>query len=164
MKRITSCLLAIILCLGLFCFPVSAATREGVLDCTAFSSDQSGEGWSWSQSTKTLSLNGLEISSDADGIRLPGGSYLQLSGANSVHADGTGVLVDGFLFIKGDGSLDIVSDGVGLQGSILSLQGGAPLIRIQSQGVGVITGGKLSISDGAIHSGNGVHIGIEIEN
>ncbi len=159
MKRIVSCLLATILSLGLWTVPAGAANRVGSLDCSAFSADQSGEGWQWSQSTKTLTLDNLELTSDGDGIVLPSNARLHLLGSNSVDAQGAGLRAQDILFVEGSGSLDVVADGVGLESATLSFLTGAPLLRLQSGQTGVVLSGTLSVSGGAIHSQNGMQIG-----
>ena len=69
------------------------------------------EGWSWSGSTKTLTLNGAMICHTDTAVVLPNGATVRLNGANTVRSttasanNSLAVCAKGALTITGDGSL-----------------------------------------------------------
>ena len=69
------------------------------------------EGWSWSGSTKTLTLNGAMICHTDTAVVLPDGATVRLNGANTVRSttasanNSLAVCAKGALTITGDGSL-----------------------------------------------------------
>ena len=70
-------------------------------------SDDSDTGWTWNQSTKTLTLNSLDLTDpDDSGINLPGGSTIILNGKSKLRS-GINITAYGDLLIKGSGSLTV---------------------------------------------------------
>lgn len=111
----------IIMCLPCVAF---AATATAAIDCTAFSSDQTGSGWTWTQSSKTFTLaEDLTITitrtdgSDYYGVKLPDGATLDADGHKlwvsflGYEAGGTGqgtaVQCTGALTITGNGLVGV---------------------------------------------------------
>ena len=92
-RLITAALLTLFMLLALM--PVGAmAVETGPINLIDATEDKSGEGWSWVQSSKTLTLNGANIvgadigsmdgAGDSYGISLPAGANLVYTGSNDV--------------------------------------------------------------------------------
>lgn len=83
-------------------------TGQVAMDFTGTNTDATGEGYSWNQSTKTLTLTNYTMAEPYNGscIALPDGAKLILSGANTLNST-NGALIDakGTLEISGTGSL-----------------------------------------------------------
>lgn len=83
-------------------------TGQVAMDFTGTNTDATGEGYSWNQSTKTLTLTNYTMAEPYNGscIALPDGAKLILSGANTLNST-NGALIDakGALEISGTGSL-----------------------------------------------------------
>ena len=83
-------------------------TGQVAMDFTGTNTDVTGEGYSWNQSTKTLTLTNYTMAEPYNGscIALPDGAKLILSGANTLNST-NGALIDakGTLEISGTGSL-----------------------------------------------------------
>jgi len=89
------------------------------LDFSSVPANSSGAGWSWVQSSRTLTLNGLNltVSDEWEAIILPGGSTIILNGTNSVkntRSNGLGIECKGNLTIQGSGSLNVEAQGTGI--------------------------------------------------
>lgn len=88
-KRIIAGLLCLLLLSVLLPGMAMAVTRNTTLDCTGFTGDESGDGWSWEHSSKTLTIENLQIevtatdSANYYGIKLPAGATLNLVGNNN---------------------------------------------------------------------------------
>ena len=83
-------------------------TGQVAMDFTGTNTDATGEGYSWNQSTKTLTLTNYTMAEPYNGscIALPDGANLVLSGTNTLNSK-NGALIDakGKLEISGTGSL-----------------------------------------------------------
>lgn len=83
-------------------------TGQVAMDFTGTNTDATGEGYSWNQSTKTLTLTNYTMAEPYNGscIALPDGAKLILSGANTLNST-NGALIDakGALEISGTGKL-----------------------------------------------------------
>lgn len=83
-------------------------TGQVAMDFTGTNTDATGEGYSWNQSTKTLTLTNYTMAEPYNGscIALPDGANLVLSGTNTLNSK-NGALIDakGALEISGTGSL-----------------------------------------------------------
>ena len=110
-------------------------------------SQYESQGWKWDNETKTLTLNGLDISAETCGIHLPAGAIIELRGNAKVHSyrksdtdkQTSAIISDGELTIKGPGKLQIDS------------------IK------GIVTGGDTVVEDGCIleiDKGNAITTGI----
>lgn len=164
LKRIVSCLFAVILLFGLWSAPVSAeaVTLEQVLDCTAFTADASGEGWAWKHASKSLTLTNANLSFPGDGISLPDGAVLRLAGENHLYASGIALRTQGsFLFVEGvsgTGRLTVHNSAVGIQASSLSFQSGGPMLAFEGVRNSLALTGGVSINSGSIFSKNGFDV------
>lgn len=83
-------------------------TGQVAMDFTGTNTDATGEGYSWNQSTKTLTLTNYTMAEPYNGscIALPDGAKLVLSGENTLYSK-NGALIDakGTLEISGTGNL-----------------------------------------------------------
>ena len=83
-------------------------TGQVAMDFTGTNTDATGEGYSWNQSTKTLTLTNYTMAEPYNGscIALPDGANLILKGENTLNSE-NGALIDakGALEISGTGSL-----------------------------------------------------------
>ena len=155
-RKVTSILLT--LCMLLTMLPVSALavdtasvstdfTLEGTSDCT-------GSGWSWTNSTKTLMLTSETISEAVnDGVNdyfafiLPGGSTIALRSRSTVSCSNADspydIQCEGDLTITGDGTLNV--EKVSVRGQ-LTVTGGATVhsYMIDADPVAVDTGAELN--------------------
>ena len=116
-KQIFSLALALVMCLGLM--PGTAFAAEALstgLDFTSQSDDASGDGYSWTAETRTLTLNNFTqtISESAGGggiaIIFPENTTLVLEGESTITNScpgGTGIQYMGQLNIQGDGTLNL---------------------------------------------------------
>lgn len=119
-KQIFSLALALVMCLGLM--PGTAFAAEALstgLDFTSQSDDASGDGYSWTAETRTLTLNNFTqtISESAGGggiaIIFPENTTLVLEGESTITNScpgGTGIQYMGQLNIQGDGTLNLNLD------------------------------------------------------
>ena len=110
-KRMLGLLLALALCLTLL--PAAALAADTGLDFTEAAADESGKGYSWNNETKTLVIDGLNLTvGSGNAITLPGGSNIVVNGSNIVAAQAGSVIVsNGSLVISGEGSLTGRSNG-----------------------------------------------------
>ncbi len=155
MKRLLSFVLVLLMIGGTLSFPVSAAEKSGVVDCTLFTADTSGEGWKWTHADKMLTLTNATLKGNGDGIVLPDGASLVLKGVNRINAGGVGIKFSDTdtANISGDGVLEITAGRQGITGASLSLQGAAqsaPAIYVSSGSSGVELSGDLRIAHGGI--------------
>ena len=87
-QQLLSVILSIVMVLSMLPMEVLAQETPPVttpMDLTAITEDTSGDGWSWTQSTKTLTLTGLTLTVSDDSTHaliLPDGATIDL-------ADGT---------------------------------------------------------------------------
>ena len=137
-KRLLSLVLTLCMVLTLVPFTASAATPITTkLDFTAMSTTDNlaSQGWAWNNTSKTLTLNGLDLTCDWSGteaILLPVNSIVILIGVNSIKHidDGHGIYCDGDLTIQGSGTLNIDApkNGIWVDGD-LSINGGSGIIK-----------------------------------
>jgi len=119
MRKLLSILLSLAMALGLLAFlPVTASAAApsdpgstGIWDFSDVTANGSGTGWSWVQSTRTLTLTNLSHTTSADvALMLPGYSTIVLNGTNTItttySSSSIGIFAPlGTLTIKGTGSL-----------------------------------------------------------
>lgn len=116
-KKALALLLLFGLLLSIVPFTMAAERTEGI-DCTRFASDQGGDGWSWVQSTSTLTITDLTLNivptspAEAYGIKLPAGATLITNGSNFINFQlnstvtfAWAVYAEGDLTIQGNGFL-----------------------------------------------------------
>jgi len=86
------CLVAV---MALFAFAASAfaAPVTSTLDLSAQSTDASGDGWSWVASSKTLTLDGIDIEAPNAGLIMPAGSTIIITNGstNTIAVSGMGI-------------------------------------------------------------------------
>ena len=146
-KRVLSIFLVLLMAVMLVpgvAMTASAAPSTGKIDLTGATADASGDGWTWIQSTKTFTMNGLELTVANDhGIVLPGGSNLVIEGVNNVTVTGNsnydGIRCDGTLNITGTGAAVIKALDDGIQGEEVTLNG--PTLDITAD-YGIYTDGN----------------------
>ena len=131
-KRVLSIFLVLLMAVMLVpgvAITASAAPLTEKIDLTGAAADTSGDGWTWVQSTKTFTMNGLDLTVANDhGIMLPGGSNLVIEGVNTITVTGDNSHYDG---IRSAGALNITGTGVavieapddGIQGEEVTLNG-----------------------------------------
>ena len=110
-KRMMGLFLAPALCLTLL--PAAALAADTGLDFTKATLDVTGNGYSWDNETKTLTIEGLDLTVESgNAITLPGDSKIVINGSNKVVAGAGSVIVsNGGLDISGEGSLTGRSNG-----------------------------------------------------
>ena len=91
------------------------------LDFREKTADENGNGWSWDNDTKTLTLNGVNIQATTDSmsvVTVPGGTKIVLNGNNTIVQTDTG---DSYTYVLSavntdttncDGTMTISGDGV----------------------------------------------------
>ena len=152
---ILSFLLVLTLLVGMLSFlPAAAGAAQivGSLDfVNVITSDSSGDGWVWTQSTHTLALDGIDLTCPASGagacaILLPGDSTITLSGDNVVArtaAGGLGVIeAAGNLKVEGVGTLTITGSTPGISTYGLSASPGSGNLVIDSGTVTITSSGS----------------------
>ncbi|MFQ9289313.1 MAG: hypothetical protein ACLR39_00770 [Oscillospiraceae bacterium] len=93
-QQLLSVILSVVMVLSMLPMAVLAQETPPVttpMDLTAITEDTSGDGWSWTQSTKTLTLTGLTLTVSDDSTHaliLPDGATIDL-------ADGTASTLTG---------------------------------------------------------------------
>ncbi len=134
MKKRVSSVLAFVLTISLLLMLAPSASAAMVTSTLSFATgtDQSGDGYDWNGTTKTLTLtNFSQQSNAASPLTIPGGSVIVLSGTNTITStyndNGT---YSTTIYVSGTGALTI-------QGS-----------------------GTLELTGGTINSGNGTSYGI----
>ena len=123
-KAFLSVVLVATIVLGVFSFQVSAATvRTATIDCTTGAdASNTGEGWAWNNTAKTLTLTDFQFKKSAGdsvtgtALRMPADSVIVLAGNNTIEMSGvadtedTVIEYQGSLTIKGSGSLTLSLD------------------------------------------------------
>jgi len=138
---------------GVLSSPGRAVTTE--LDFTSMgdTDNLATDGWKWVQSTKTLTLNGLDLSIDSDtvpAIKLPDGSAIVLGGSNNVtNSGGDGISCDGSLEISGSGKLTIDAEfGIYAENDV-AISGGT--VTVNDSWIGIYTNfGGVTIDGGTV--------------
>ena len=152
MKRtfpLPRCAIGLLLALSLFVLPSlpvfagsPPAQCQQVTQTITLTGDASasGDGYSWDHSSKTLTLNGLDLSvAGGDGISLPEGSSVVLSGNNTISVSGddkAAFQTTGALTFSGEGTLAVTASGsavfstgtVTVNGGILELPEGGSAV------------------------------------
>ncbi|MGL4485239.1 MAG: beta strand repeat-containing protein [Anaerovoracaceae bacterium] len=130
---------------------VQAAAQTTGIDVSAATADASGPNWTWKNSTKTLSLNGVNIDSGTSkAIKVPTDTTVELLGLNTVtstnatYDEGT-IQAVGALTIKGSGILDVSNTGAGAADTNAALYAGGN-ITVES---GHIKATKTNVNSGA---------------
>ena len=121
----------------------------------------SSEGWKWVQSTKTLTLDGLNLNCDKaydfhPAVILPGGSTIEVKGSNSIRnsytdGGGTGIRAYGALTIKGSGTLKAYTNngtGIAASGNITISGATLSIVANMEEGITADPGG-VAINNGA---------------
>jgi len=116
-----SLMLAAVLAFALLpALPAFAAPITTQLDFSSNPANKSGSGWTWAQSTRTLTLNNLDLTyndpSVFAAIMLPPDSTLVIQGSNKVNSTTSvcAINADGDLTVKGSGTLSITSSSSGI--------------------------------------------------
>ena len=123
----------------------TAAASGTALDFTKSTKNEQGAGWSWDADTKTLTLNGANISVETgDAVTLPAGAKIVMENYSSIEAKGGAA-------IRANGALTI-EEKANATGALVvtGKQGG-----IYTTGALVVNGGSLSAS-GMAEGANGV--------
>lgn len=165
-KRIFSLALALVMCLGLM--PGTAFAAEALstgLDFTSQSDDASGDGYSWTAETRTLTLNNFTqtISESTGGgiaIILPENTTLVLEGESTItnsYPGGTGIQYMGQLNIQGDGTLNLNLD---MPTSSSCGKGIYEKKDQQTDNILIIEGGTLNITGKNANTGSNGYVGI----
>lgn len=144
---------AIFTCMVMACLlPIGGwAQTAGTLDFTEAESSSSGNGYSWDNENKTLTLEGLTASQ----ITLPDGATVILNGNNTINynSDGAALTGIGALTIEGDGTLAINSnyEAIHAYGNLYISGGKYNIITLGESDKGSITSPTLaSISNSEI--------------
>ena len=166
-QKIISMFLVLMLTLSVFAFApmtASAATQiTGPLDFVYdITSDDNGPGWKWVQSSKTLTLDGLNLVNDegSEGglIIVPDGTVIELKNSNSIIGNryGSGIRGDGSITFSGSGSLDINVDpeknygSSGIVSSGNTIINATGLIKIRASWDGICSFGNITINGGEL--------------
>lgn len=128
------------------------------MDCTRYMNDQSGDGWTWVQSTLTLTLTDVIVNvTSGDAIKVPAGATVVGAGEVTISATGTGTALG--YGIHGMGSLT-------LDGTIGDITSGSAGLYTEGTGnltiegaVGDITGFAGIFAGGAVTIANGAAVG-----
>lgn len=153
-----------------FAAPLTTTPTYGTIDLRDPIGNTSGYGWTWDQTTKTLTLDGLNLIADndieTDGFILQHGTKVILYGTNYVKAGDDAFYCEGNLTITGGGSLEIEADyGFCVEEGSVSIYGGN--ITVTSGYTGIdswydinIYGGTLTLNCGweGISAGEDVEI------
>jgi len=125
--------------------------------------DTSGHNWTWVQSTRTLTLNGVNLVVPNDtAIRVPANSIIFLtSGSKNKVSGQEDILVDGNLEIRGSGTLEAgydVSDGTGIRAGYgtatsgnLTISGGLVTVYSENDIGGLSAAGSVIINGGSVN-------------
>lgn len=115
-QQLLSVILSVVMVLSMLPMEVLAQETPPVttpMDLTAITEDTSGDGWSWTQSTKTLTLTGLTLTVSDDSTHaliLPDGATIDLTdGTTSTLTGGSRSTVysSGEVKLRGSGSLTV---------------------------------------------------------
>ena len=119
-QQLLSVILSVVMVLSMLPMEVLAQETPPVttpMDLTAITEDTSGDGWSWTQSTKTLTLTGLTLTVSDDSTHaliLPDGATIDLTdGTTSTLTGGSRstVYISGEVKLRGSGSLTVYGRG-----------------------------------------------------
>lgn len=119
-QQLLSVILSVVMILSMLPMEVLAQETPPVttpMDLTAITEDTSGDGWSWTQSTKTLTLTGLTLTVSDDSTHaliLPDGATIDLAdGTTSTLTGGSRSTVysSGEVKLRGSGSLTVYGRG-----------------------------------------------------
>lgn len=119
-QQLLSVILSVVMVLSMLPMEVLAQETPPVttpMDLTAITEDTSGDGWSWTQSTKTLTLTGLTLTvsdDSAHALILPDGATVDLAdGTTSTLTGGSKSTVysSGEVKLRGEGSLTVYGRG-----------------------------------------------------
>ncbi len=138
---------------------VSAAPLTEKIDLTGATADASGDGWTWIQSTKTFTMNGLTLNipnHSGYGIFLPDGAKIAVYGSNTIIMNDDydyGIKIDGDGLIYGTGSLAITAGDDSINSGDLEIRGTVTLdITTDDDGINVndlkVYGGNIIINAG----------------
>ena len=116
--------------------------------------NESGEGWNWNHSAKTLTLNGLDLlTSGSSGIMLPDNATIVLEGTNTITSGEWPIYSDGNLTITGTGVIDLTVagtwEGIQVDDGNLTISGGT--VNIDSGGNGIVADGNIEITGGSVN-------------
>lgn len=119
-QQLLSVILSIVMVLSMLPMEVLAQETPPVttpMDLTAITEDTSGDGWSWTQSTKTLTLTGLTLTVSDDSTHaliLPDGATIDLADGTASTLTGgsrSTVYSSGEVKLRGSGSLTVYGRG-----------------------------------------------------
>ena len=129
---------------------VGNQTRAGqitsAIDLTQAADDESGDGWSWNNTDKTLTLDGIDLLTSAESaVKLPDGATVVMTGTNTVESSYSGDSIAygingaGALIFKGTGTLTVTTSGTSADDNYGVYAGGA--ITVEG-GTLIVTGGQ----------------------
>ena len=161
-KRVLSIFLVLLMAVMLVpgvAMTASAAPSTGKIDLTGATADASGDGWTWIQSTKTFTMNGLTLNipnHSGYGIFLPDGAKIAVYGSNTIIMNDDydyGIKIDGDGLIYGTGSLAITAGEDRINSGDLEIRGTVTLdITTDDDGIDVndlkVYGGNIIINAG----------------
>ena len=119
-QQLLSVILSVVMVLSMLPMEVLAQETPPVttpMDLTAITEDTSGDGWSWTQSTKTLTLTGLTLTVSDDSTHaliLPDGATIDLADGTASTLTGgsrSTVYSSGEVKLRGSGSLTVYGRG-----------------------------------------------------
>lgn len=119
-QQLLSVILSVVMVLSMLPTEVLAQETPPVttpMDLTAITEDTSGDGWSWTQSTKTLTLTGLTLTVSDDSTHaliLPDGATIDLADGTASTLTGgsrSTVYSSGEVKLRGSGSLTVYGRG-----------------------------------------------------
>lgn len=119
-QQLLSVILSVVMVLSMLPMEVLAQETPPVttpMDLTAITEDTSGDGWSWTQSTKTLTLTGLTLTVSDDSTHaliLPDGATIDLTDGTASTLTGgsrSTVYSSGEVKLRGSGSLTVYGRG-----------------------------------------------------
>lgn len=119
-QQLLSVILSVVMVLSMLPMEVLAQETPPVttpMDLTAITEDTSGDGWSWTQSTKTLTLTGLTLTvsdDSAHALILPDGATIDLADGTASTLTGgsrSTVYSSGEVKLRGSGSLTVYGRG-----------------------------------------------------
>lgn len=158
-KRILGIIVCILMVMTLLPNVALAAPDTTGIDVSEATADASGDGWTWNNADKVLTLFGVDISVDiyeGYAIYLPDGATVELVGYNKVEkaADwGASICCNDKLTIKGSGILEVSATGThsfAIEAETLNLSGG--YIKASAVNAAIYSENDLTVSGGYIEA------------
>ena len=116
MKRFLAAFFALLMLISLLPTSAFAAGVTSTLDMAALNEHSKGAGYEWDNTEFVFEMNGLNLNTKDDyGIKLPGGSTVNLIGDNKITAGRYGIQSFGSITFTGSGTLTITVSDIGVR-------------------------------------------------